>query len=486
VAKQSDVLSAILARLEQQDAAIAAFAAQRNGFVATAEPSVAPALVPPARAVKATAPATAPAIESVQGTLAYVASSGKGAKLTGDAAKWWNVSKESAALFSGVAVGTAVTLRLNEHGRVVAVHTPSKNGTNQATPQQTARTKARQAAVTPAAPTPPAEMVEADMADRACPFCSIGKHGKPKARTMIQECLTQQYIDQGNSFTAGEAASYLDFARWMAKRPRPVFANTKDGFVMVGGPSDDDPTPPPPSGSKPPVKAPGALSPTKASASKGGARKGAFRPTQEQMTASADATVMTAAAKMVTTEASSRAGRYTALVAAQKKTDPGTLVKLTSPEMPRAKAHGDWMRVHPALHSLVVKANMGDRVSFTLDSNDVIVAFEITGDLTKETGHRPGVQTSGKQQAPDVKPQPTDKKVKAARTSRKQAPTVDATDAVLDAKLAKAGQKTRAKLADAAKRRGAAHSEFCQQCERRLSMGQSAADPTLCAVCLPF
>jgi hypothetical protein len=242
-------------------------------------------------------------------------------------------------------------------------------------------------------------------------------HGKNAGSTVAFECASRQYkLSVDPQFTMANPASVIRFGQWLADTGCTVFAFTQTGRARIGAPSK--PTPPTDGGT------PSKKAASKEAASKAGARKSAPKPSAK--TVAADAAVIAAGERMVAADAATvqpttneaptpREGRYTGLLAQQSKNSPGQLVKIVSADMPSAKGHGDWLRAHPALAGTITAANVNDRVAFTLNPQDLIVNFEILGDVSKETGHRAGVKTSGKQQPAEPKRQPTDPKVKRAR-----------------------------------------------------------------------
>lgn len=235
MAKTSEILSAIMAKLDAQDARISALAAPARETV-------------PARTMTRTnttsATVKAPLTETVQGTIAHIASSFKGLTLQGTEHQdsngrpiWYNAET---ALFSDLSDGQNVTLTMgmvtiparvakkgSRAGQTIAEHRAMRViGVSTDT---RARRQVNAAPITPAAQHVAGyDAVPATTGDAMCDYCG---NGCPKFKYSAQDrqfhCSWRQFVKTDPQGTI------LDYAQWLSSHYVAVYH--KDGFETIGG-----------------------------------------------------------------------------------------------------------------------------------------------------------------------------------------------------------------------------------------------------------
>lgn len=92
------------------------------------------------------------------------------------------------------------------------------------------------------------------------------------------------------------------------------------------------------------------------------------------------------------------------------------MVRIVSETHVGKDGNGVWFS---ATKELLAGRSVGDRVSFVLDGRDKnlgkLIGLTLLGSVEKDTGHKEGVENSGKQQAPAPKGQPKDEVVAAGK-----------------------------------------------------------------------
>lgn len=272
-------------------------------------------------------------------------------------ATWFNAAKGS-KFFEGSKVGDEVTLVLD--GDIVT----SFNGKTVApdpAPKEVART-------------------ESKATEGGCEFCKGAAHRHVSTIAVQAECLNRQYQAAGyEPVNFKNPALVTDLLRWMAT------VNAK--FAGMGAAS---------AASTSQTEAPKEQkqdAPKEQRRYNGPRRRSSGQPKAEE-----------ALAENLT------GGTYKGFINRIGQTEQTKhMVRIISGTHNGPKGEGVWFSATP---ELLAGRSVGDRVSYVLDGRDKnlgkLIGLTLLGSVEKDTGHKAGVENSGKQQAPAPKGQPKD------------------------------------------------------------------------------